>query len=501
MSEIRTPVLVVGGGVAGLTAAAFLAWHGVGCVLIERHSDLLIHPRARGLTPRTMEIYRQLGLEDALRRVAYAGEGFVWRPVRARTLNDEEYGVPDEPFEDDGSASSPTSFGPVDQDKLEVLLRDRARELGADVRFATELISFEQNGAGVTARVVDHATGEHRTIRAGYLVAADGFHSPIRARLGIEADGPGTMFHTITAVIEADLTPATRGREVGTAYLDEPQPFTILMAHDAEGRRWVFGTGYDPDRDCPYDFTDERVTALVRAAAGLPDLKVGLCPQVPGTDLKVLSFPIGAHLARAYRDGRVFLAGDAAHTWPPTGGLGANAGIQDAHNLAWKLAEVHHGRAGEALLDSYEAERRPAGLLTMRQALARFGTRMGPAEAPPVIDYGAVSMGYRYVSSAVLGAEDGAPLPPSELDGQPGTRAPHRVLGDGRSTLDLYGRGFVLVAPDASWLGPALDAGLEAHEVPGTERALLVRPDGFVAWRGGDPADLAGALRAVRHVP
>lgn len=131
MSETRVPVLIAGAGVTGLTCAAFLAKHQVPCLVAERHPDLLVHPRARGLTPRTMEIFRQLGVEPALRAAAFAGEDYVWTPVRAETLNDDEYGEPDEPAEDDGSASSPTAFGPVDQDRVELILRDRARELGA----------------------------------------------------------------------------------------------------------------------------------------------------------------------------------------------------------------------------------------------------------------------------------------------------------------------------------------------------------------------------------
>jgi putative polyketide hydroxylase len=509
--DAETPVLVVGGGVTGLSSAVFLAGHGVRCMLVERHPDLLIHPRSRGLTTRTMEIYRQAGLEQAIRAAAYAGEDFEFTPVKAATLNDDEYEIPDEPFEGDGSAHSPTAFGPVDQDRLEVLLRDRARELDVDVRFHTELTSFEQDGEGVTARLTDRDTGTGFIVRAGYLIAADGFNSPVREALGIEMDGPGTLFHTITAIVDADLRPATRGRRIGIAYLDRPRPFTILMAHDDEGLRWVFGTGYDPAGESIDDYTDERVAGMVRAAAGLPDAEVTLRPQVPGTDLKVLGFPIGARVVRRYRDGRVFLAGDAAHAWPPTGGLGANAGVQDAHNLAWKLAEVLSGRAGTGLLDTYEAERRATGLMTMRQALARFGTRMGPGEGPEIIDYGAVAMGYRYVSSAVVGGEGGTggdggtdPIRPADLDGRPGTRAPHVDLGGGRSTLDRYGHGFVVVGDGERWERAARDLGIESAPSHGTAPAggaLLVRPDGFVGWRGTDPSALAEALHAIRDVP
>ena len=506
----QTPLLVVGGGVVGLTTALFAAKHDLPCVLVERHPGLLLHPRARGLTPRTMEVYRQAGLEQPILDAAFAGPGFTYQPVQANTLADAEYRIPDEPAEDDGSGASPCGFGPIDQDKLEHLVRDKARALGAELRFHTELTSFTQDVDTVTAELANRHSGAAEVIEAGYLVAADGFGSPVRHALGIEADGPGPMFTTLTAIVETDLTAALRGRTVSIAYLQQPRPFTILLAHGQAGRRWVFGTGYDPQSESLADFTDQRVAGMVRAAAGLPSADVRVQPQIPGTDLKVLGFPIGAHVARRYRAGRVFLAGDAAHVWPPTGGLGANAGIQDAHNLAWKLAMVHHRLAGPALLDTYEQERHPVGVLTMGQALARFGTRMGPAAGPPVIDYSAVSMGYRYPPGD---SGDAAPLLPAELAGQPGTRAPHApitVAGRSLSTLDLYGRGLVLLTGPTGhrWATAAagLDVPVDSHQVTmqvaaayglGGDGASLIRPDGFVAWRSQrsvpDPSAALGA--------
>jgi putative polyketide hydroxylase len=340
----------------------------------------------------------------------------------------------------------------------------------------------------------------------------------VRRALGVDADGPGPLFHTITAIVEADLGPALRGRRVSIAYLQQPRPFTILMAHEDGGRRWVFGTGYSPTEESLDEFTEERVAEMVRAAAGLPDLRVSLRPQIPGTNLKVLGFPIGAQVARQIRVNRVFLVGDAAHVVPPTGGLGANTGIQDAHNLAWKLAAVLGGRARPSLLETYHDERRPVGLLTMQQALARFGTRMTTGEGRPLIPYSALVFGYGYRSSAVIDAEQGAtPLPPRELTAQPGTRAPHRTVTlEGRtlSTLDLYGRNFVLLAAEqgAAWISAAhnvtqrldvpIDAyhfgahvvepeGASAHGL-GADGAVLVRPDGFVAWRRATPSDGSG---------
>ena len=292
-------------------------------------------------------------------------------------------------------------------------------------------------------------------------------------------DGPGPFFHVVTALIDADLRPALRGRRVNIAYLQHPRPGTILMAHDEAGQRWVFGTGFSPQYgESLADFPEERVIELVREAAGLPDVAVSLRPQIPGTDLKMLGFAIGAQVAQQYRVGRIFLVGDAAHIVPPTGGLGANTGIQDAHNLAWKLATVLREEAGPPLLDTYHDERRPVGLLTMEQALARWGSRVGEGaeeQSAPLLDYAAIAFGYRYRSAAIIGAaEDERPaLMPADLTGQPGTRAPHVWLernGERLSTIDLFGCRYVLLtgADGGAWVDAArsvTDTAVEAYRI------------------------------------
>jgi putative polyketide hydroxylase len=532
------PVLIVGGGLTGLSTALFLAWHGVQPLLIERHADLLIHPRARGFTPRTVELFRQVGLEPAIRGAGFAGgDDFRWIAVRAETLAGEHEPADEAEEGEEMRTLSPAPFAPIDQDKLEVILRRKAEELGAHIRFSTELVSFNQDDTGITAVVKDRRTGAAQSVRADYLVAGDGWDSPIRQQLGICLDGPGPFFHVVTALVDADLRPALRQRRVNIAYLQRPRPGTILMAHDEAGQRWVFGTGFSPQySESLADFPEERVVDMVREAAGLPDVSVSLRPQIPGTDLKMLGFAIGAQVAHQYRVDRTFLVGDAAHIVPPTGGLGANTGIQDAHNLAWKLAAVLKGEAGPALLDTYHDERRPVGLLTMEQAGARWGSRVGEGvdeETVPLMDFAAVAFGYRYQSAAVLGAPvDPRPaLPISGLAGQPGTRAPHIWLtrdGQRLSTIDLFGRDYILLT------GPEGGAWVEAaRSVTGTRTvahriggdgdfadsegrwseaygvtaggAVLVRPDGFIAWRSADVSDdptreLAAALSELLDV-
>src|SRR5215204_754201 len=408
-----TPVLIVGGGLTGLSTALFLSWHGVRPLLVERHPDLLIHPRARGFTQRTVELFRQVGLEPAIRAASYAGgDDFRWVAVRAETLASEHEPVEEAEEGEEMRTLSPAPFGAIDQDKLEVILRGKAEELGAAIRFSSELVSFEQDHRGITAVLKDRRTGTEQSVRADYVVAADGWDSPIRAQLGIGLDGPGPFFYVVTALVDADLRPALRGRRVNIAYLQQPRPGTILMAHDEAGQRWVFGTGFSPQYgESLADFPEERVIDLIREAAGLPDVAVSLRPQIPGTDLKMLGFAIGAQVARQYREGRVFLVGDAAHIVPPTGGLGATTGIQDAHNLAWKLAAAVKENVEPALLDTYHDERRPVGLLTMEQALARWGSRVGEGadEASAALqDYASIAFGYWYRSTAVLGVPEDA---------------------------------------------------------------------------------------------
>ncbi|WP_432108113.1 FAD-dependent monooxygenase [Streptomyces sp. AA1529] len=530
----QVPVLIVGGAVTGLSTAVFLGWHGIRSLVVERHPDTLSHPRSRGVNPRTVELYRQVGLEGPIWSEASLATDFSkLLMIRAETLAGPEMfsGPTDQP--DPTGGVSPCEWAPIDQDRLEHLLRGRAAELGAELAFGTELVSFEESGegedGGVTAVLRDTASGEERTVRAAYLVAADGSRSPVRRELGIETDGPGEFATTLSVLFEADLSRAARGRDVGVCYLDKPAPSTILFAHDGK-QRWIFATAM-PEGETLETVTEEQAVELVRAAIGQPDLDVRIVPQLPAGGAKWLSFIIGAQVAREYRRGRVFLVGDAAHLVPPTGGFGASLGIQDAGNLAWKLAAVLDGESGPELLDTYQTERHPVAWMTLQQALGMMQERTGPdgdgeEEGPdPAEAYSTTVFGYRY--------GDGPPVPPHALRGEPGTRAPHIGLdraGEDISTLDLYGRAPVLLtAQDGqAWVEAAAavsaDTGvrIDAHRVGGpgatltaaddravaeqhgiaADGAVLVRPDGFVAWRSeGAATDPAAALRtAVREL-
>lgn len=498
-------VVVIGAAVTGLSTAVFLAAQGVTPLVVERHPDTLSHPRSRGINPRTAEVYRQLGLEDRLWEEASLATDFSkLLMLRAQTLaGDEVFSGPTDQPDPSGSVS-PCEWVPIDQDRLEHVLREKAREQGVEIRFGTEAVALTQDADGVDVQLRDCATGEERTVRARHVVAADGSRSSVRTMLGIGVQGPGEFATSLSLLFEADLSAALRGRPIGVCYLDQPSPQTVLFAHDGV-RRWIFATGMPPGRELA-DITDVECVELVRAAIGQPDLEVTIVPQLPAGGAKALNFWIGAQVAQRYRDGNVFLVGDAAHLVPPTGGFGASLGIQDGHNLAWKLAAVHAGTAGTELLDTYQSERQPVAWMTLQKTMAMMQERTGDdgGDSDGDSGYATTVFGYRY--------GPGAPVAPAQLSGEPGTRAPHIELDERVSTLDLFGRGLVLLtgpdgtAWDAASKEVAERTGAAVTVHLGDDRvaavcgiaaggALLVRPDGFVAWRSTDtPADPAEEL-------
>ncbi|MEV5341630.1 FAD-dependent monooxygenase [Streptomyces sp. NPDC052676] len=520
----ETPVLIVGGAVVGLSAALFLARRGIRPLLIERHPGTLGHPRARVINPRTVEIFRATGLEEEIfADRSLTSELSEKLMVRAETLAGPEiFSTPmgDEAPELNADVT-PCTWCSIDQDRLERLVARRAAELGADLRWSTELTALRQDEDGVTATLRSTATGEETTVRARYVIGADGVTSTVRQCLGIPVEGPGTLVHTVSVVFKADLSGPLRGRDLGLGYLDKPDTGTLLMPLD--GSRWVFYTPYHPERgERLEDFDEARCVEAIRAAVGVPDLAVeGLEVQIEKTGQKILGFEISAGLAERYRQGRVFLVGDAAHTMPPTGAFGAATGIQDADNLAWKLAAVLHRTAGPDLLDTYQDERRPVARFTIDYALAELQERSHDEESDDRPSYAAAILGYRYPSGALIPedeAETPAALDPYTL-GRPGTRAPHVTLRSRDkelSTLDLFGGDalVLLTGPRGTdWehaAGPAaqrLGVDLDVHRIGGddvtdpagdwarrygvgSDGAVLVRPDGFVAWRSpGAAAD------------
>lgn len=493
MTEESNGVLVVGGGLVGLSTALFLAWHDVPVTLVERHPGSSPHPRALGYTMRTGELYRSVGVRWP--EIPAFRHGF--RRVRVTSLAGER--LEELPWE---SGNPPEiEYSPADkiglaQDKLEPLLRARAEELGADIQFGAELVSFEQDETGVTALIRNVSDGGERSVRAKYLVAADGHRSPIREGLGITRSGRGYLGTTRSVLFDARMEHLRDGYV--QFVIDQPDLDAFLLSYGDD--RWVLML---QSEDEP---TEPEWRRLITRAIGVPDVDYELIASG--------RWEMRAAIAESYAAGRVFLAGDAAHTLPPSrGGYGANTGIQDAHNLAWKLAAVLSGQAGADMLDSYDAERRPVAWLCHQQLFARQDQQlvdMGPREDIEIIDDIALCFGYLYRSSAVLGA--GPDLPPArrpdEWAGRPGTRAPHVWIdrdGDRVSTIDLSARNWVLLTAGGDWNvepvpGLALDQVCADEAAPAFDLkpggGVLIRPDGYVAWRSQEaPADPRTAVR------
>ncbi|MGW2050972.1 FAD-dependent monooxygenase [Streptomyces sp. NPDC001858] len=502
-------VLVVGGSLSGLSSALFLAAQGVDCLLVEQHPGTSVHPRARLVTARSMELLRSVGLEEQVRKAGDPGPiGFVVTD----TLADAHY-QPTGDHEDETLEISPTGMRLCDQQLLEPLLADRAVELGADIRFGTTLVEFDQDADRVTAVLRDRDTGDAWRVECDYLLAADGIRSPVRERLGIDRHGPGAMGRSVSAIFDADLTPVLRGRRAMAVIVKRAGAF-LFARGNSDSRLWQIGFPYDSATDTSPEALHARVRQLVRIAADLSDVQVEVH--------SAMAWESAALVADRFREGRVFLVGDAAHAMPPTGGFGGNTGVQDAHNLAWKLAAVLRGAAQDALLDSYDAERRPVADFTVEQTLARLG------RTDRAVDRATVQLGYRYPAAAVgPGAGQDIAEDPFHPSARPGARAPHVTLlrhGTPISVLDLFGPGFTLLTgPDGDdWIAAARSAStagtplaayrigdgeslhcpqgdfLETYRM-GPGSAVLVRPDGFVGWRaesaGPDAAAvLAGAL-------
>ncbi|MBA6441375.1 MULTISPECIES: FAD-dependent oxidoreductase [Streptomyces] len=533
----RVPVLIAGGSLVGLSASLFLGRLGIGHLLVEKHPRTSHHPRGRGNNIRTMELFRTAGVEPAIREAASVladNHGILQTPSLTGTEGHWLF----REMDPGGKAAriSPAGWCLCSQNDLEPVLLNAAQELGGDLRFSTELISFEQDADGVTATLLDRRSERRSTVRADYLIAADGPRSPVREALGIGQSGRGELFHNVSITFRAKrLADAVGDRHFIACYLTNPEADGALLPVDNQ-ESWVFHAPWHPERGEPLEaFDDERCAQHIRTAVGMPDLEVEITGKAP--------WHAAERVADHYSDGRVFLAGDSAHEMSPTGAFGSNTGIQDAHNLAWKLAAVMGGWAGPALLETYGMERRPVAQATSARAAARSAEHSHPGySAPATEDRGpqsnvmAVAMGYRYVRGAVAGADPSAPAVPDHftVSAEPGSRAPHMWVhrcGVRLSTLDLYERTCVLLTGPggAAWheagrraadaLGVPLDCyrvgegpdhelapepGTDWAELHGTapDGAVLVRPDGFVAWRAerSVPDPEAAMTRALREV-
>ena len=526
--DIETTVLIVGAGPTGLATSIGLSHAGVPSTLIERHAGTSIHPKARGVNVRTMEIFRQWGLADAVRAAGLSAEanGFFFRGPTLLAERFERTGGGG--LAADASLFSPETWMVISQDALEPVMLAAARVApGADIRFGHELVSIEPDGSGLTATVRERDGGRLSGIRARWIVGADGADSLVRTASGIELEGQGPLVHNVSIFFETPLGDLIDDRRSAVYYLtsdatlrprgypmsvgNPPDDGVILTVDNAD--RWLLVVADDSA-----SMDEAAAVRAVHTALGRADLPVrilGLMPWSPA-----------ARVAERYSASGRFVAGDAAHQMTPSGAFGLNVGVADAHNLAWKLGGVAAGWADSALLETYDTERRPAGTFATDQSYQQF---LGSRPAKPFGNWGVI-LGARYDSAAVVAdgttasalADPGVDYVP---EAHPGARAPHAWLQTAagrRSSLDLYGTGFTLIAgaEGADW---GLAAGAAAaplglplqvfqlgrdgvpEEPERFERehgiddngAVLVRPDGHVGWRsmtagatgGGELAD------------
>lgn len=488
MRTVETDVLVVGAGVTGLTASIVLADHGVDAITIARHPGVAPQPRAHITNQRTVEVFRDLNIEERVHAIGVPLRTVNHNVVATSFTGMEiyryrSYGTG--PRAADYAASSPCEPVNAPQHVLEPVLLTTAVERGAEIRFSHELFEIEQSEESVLARVRDRRTGEEYTIHARYVIAADGGRSKVADLLGMEFEGQAALKHMINLWIEVDLAEhaAYRPGVIYTMYQPGASSWvgsgTFICVRPFND--WILVREYDTAQGEP-DTSETAVAESARALIGDPNAEIRL--------KGVSKWQVNNVVATNYRRGRVFLAGDAAHRHPPAGGLGSNTSIQDAYNLAWKLAFVVSGRAGEKLLDSYNEERQPIGkqivdraienLKNQGAAMAALGLRPGQtpeeawgslhdifsdadgaavrrdalAAALALQNYrsnaNGVELGQRYSSCAVV--DDGTSFPTPTRDPElfyhptthPGGYLPHAwVEHDHRkvSTLDLVGHG------------------------------------------------------------
>jgi 2,4-dichlorophenol 6-monooxygenase len=569
-NPFQTDVLVVGTGPMGATTALALATYGVRVQVVNRYNWTANTPRAHITNQRAVEVLRDLGVEQEARLEATPWEWmgdtlFTTSLAGPEIARLRTWGTGDARI-GDYLQGSPCSLIDLPQNKMEPLLVKNAAARGAVFSFNTEYLSHVQDATGVTAQLRDLQTGREYEIRARYLVGADGARSKVMDDAGLKLEGQLARASTAYVLFRADLTRYVAHRpsilywiitsnaafgEIGMGLLRAIEPWN----------QWIAGWGFDFTKGDP-DFSPEEVKRRVRLLVGDPELEI----EIDSTSVWYVN---QAH-APVYSKGRVFCGGDAVHRHPPSSGLGSNTCMQDAFNLAWKLAYVVKGHAGERLLDSYTLERAPVGKQIVARAnqsrldyaplnrcfrdtdapdpvaaglekLADPGPegvarRLALAEALKLKNYEfnaqGVELNQRCVSAAVVADPDGAeevwkrdPQLYLQPTTRPGAKLPHAWLvgADGRriSTLDVVGKGrFSLVtgiagqawADAAGELGlpflrtvvigvpGALDSYCTWHAVREIEEAgaMLVRPDGVVAWR--KHRGVANAAQAKREL-
>lgn len=498
---VDVDVLIVGGGASGLTASMLLSSYGISTHLVSRYAETSTLPKAHLLSTKTMEMYRELGVEDAIRAIScpdenmryvgwYAGLAGQHADHGREILRLAAWGRGRQDM--DWQVLSDNGYTNLTQSRLEPLLRARAEEMApGSIHFFHDYIGFEEVEDGLIATIEDRASRERYQVRAKYLLACDG-GKLVGPQLGVVMDGHPAVATNVSIHFSADLSTWARDPEVLIRTILNPDFGTpcvlVPMGPDEWGpksREWVFHLVAFPGDTVQYD--DATAVAAMKLALGLPDLD-------PDVHL-INRWPLDAVVASAFRVGRAFIVGDAAHRMPPSGGHGLNSAVQDAYNLCWKLSEVLSGRADDALLNTYEEERRPVAQRSVASAFQNWqntktlgaGLGFSPAASPednwravrlqwgegpdaeaarrragealanilPTYNHININFGYTYDRGALIPdgtqAREGAhPIFVYEPSTRPGHSTPHAWLEDGHDRISvgsLLGHGrYVLIA-------------------------------------------------------
>ncbi|CAJ0553068.1 Ff.00g115800.m01.CDS01 [Fusarium sp. VM40] len=528
------PVIIVGSSMVGMTLGVLLGFHGIKSVSFDRHPSTAIHPRAALFLLRSVEIFRQLGLENRLREKSAlnfdldAGMIIVENLSGGKTLMKLQESDPTEV-----AKVTPSQRLWLTQNMFEPLIRESAEAFGAIQEFNESVVHYEEQPDGVVVVVQNLQTKKLRKFKTDYLVSCDGNRSATRRKEGIQWNGPGILGQSISINFHADLTPhlGTRAKH-GVTYISNPKIDAGFRLESGGKAGFMIVSRAGDKKQFPPDSVSEReAKQYFKDATGIEDIDI---------DIDFISYwSVAAFNSERFSStqGRVFIAGDAAHVMPPTGGMGGNTGVQDVHNLAWKLAYVLKGRAGKSLLDTYTLERQPVAGFLMRQAYSRLQKRVlhttpDEPELPDIV----CELGYRYPSGAIHSSTQEAketslhedPHAPLAIAG---SRFPHVALtklGETEamvSTIDLIKTNFVMFTADgaSSWVAAAKNMAMNIdtyslHETSSPLRdeqwklksvtklssgeAMLVRPDGFIAWRAakmeeGHEKALGDALKQV----
>ena len=532
----RYPVVIAGGGPTGLALAAELGWRGIECLVVEQGDGSVEFPTTNLVNTRTCEHLRRWGIADEVRYRSGFPSDYPRNYVFVTRMNGHEIARFDHPAAADPAARSP--YSPegriwVSKPFFDPILQKHVRNLpGVEVRHRTAFESFRQNERSVAVTIVDAENGARSEIEADYLVGCDGGRSNVRRQLGIELQGAFSQGMNVAVLFRSPLLSICRHGPAVQYQIINADIQGAIAAVDARELWRLNIRGVKPDQIDSLD------------AAG--KLRHALGENVPFEIVAVRPWTGHCVVAERYRDGRVLLAGDAAHLLWPAGGFGMNTGVGDAVDLGWKLAAVLAGWGGPKLLDSYEPERRPIGMRNVQEASEMRSGYDQALNVSPLLDADTeegrtlrekaraailrtrakefqndspgIELGYSYDGSPICVA-DGAAAPPFDHGiynptTRPGARAPHVALADGRSTLDLFGRSFVLLALGAEkaeaapLAAAAKGAGVPLEVVELNEpqakriyeqRLVLVRPDGHVAWRSHKmSSDAAAVIERVR---